>query len=290
VGIFALEAMNHYPTHREWSALGAKERQDCTTCLAEQIHDQFRMVRQFDANDLPVFQHRPSNIFFRLVLGGEFEFGFSQENEQAARAIQNPPPITLSEVRPTVKYKMGAFLMGLRPLLWNECRGFSIRAVRPAYRSEFSAASLDRHDCITIGNALGCRLPSEVEWEYACRASSSTLFVWGDALLEADELSKWLKLDFTLMDQICANDFGLYGLFTGEWCLDEFRESHESHAKIRVGTYVVKGGGAIFWPWQADEWVWCAPAMRMASTGLLDGTCGCRFCFPLVKGSEMNGT
>ena len=52
------------------------------------------------------------------------------------------------------------------------------------------------------------------------------------------ELEKWLSFDFTNLDEINCNKFGLYGVFTGEW----------TNSNMEDG-YVIKGGGAYFWPW-----------------------------------------
>jgi formylglycine-generating enzyme required for sulfatase activity len=116
-------------------------------------------------------------------------------------------------------------------------------------------------------------LPKEAQWEYACRAGTQTLFVWGNDLVPKEELTKWLCLDFKEgYEARCrCNGYGLYGLFTGEWCQEEYRGNYSPSAPIRHGERVVRGGAAMFWPWQDDEWVWCMPAMRMPESGLFAG-------------------
>jgi formylglycine-generating enzyme required for sulfatase activity len=75
-----------------------------------------------------------------------------------------------------------------------------------------------------------------------------------------------------------ANAFGLHGLFVGEWCLDFFAMSYEPNASLAAdgSARVVRGGGAFFWPWQDQEWVWCMSAMRCPSTDLPEGKSGFR--------------
>jgi hypothetical protein len=273
--------MNRNITNAQWIGWSTAEKSQFVSALAEELSGRFHPVPQIDANRLPVFLHSQSKIDFRFVPGGEFEFGLTEANEKAARAIADPPRITLSEVRPVTRKSVNAFLVGVTPLLWNQCAGYKITATKPSYRSEFSPASLTRSDTLLIGKQIGCRLPAEIEWEYACRAATDTLFPWGDQLPDSKTLKKWLEMDFSSLDRLSANNFGLYGMFTGEWCHDEYRKSHEPSAEICTGAYVIKGGGALFWPWQDEEWVWCAPSIRMPSTGLIGSTAACRFVFPL---------
>jgi len=54
-----------------------------------------------------------------------------------------------------------------------------------------------------------------------------------------------------------------------------------SEVAIEEGSSVVRGGGSQFWPWQDEEWIWCASAMRMPSSGLFDGRCGFRLAHDL---------
>ena len=65
---------------------------------------------------------------------------------------------------------------------------------------------------------------------------------------------------------------------SGEWCGDYYKKNNRS---LATDDFVIKGGGAYFWPWQSDEWIWCMSAMRMSSDGLIDGECGFRLVYDL---------
>ena len=213
------------------------------------------------------FEHVPSGLGFRYIPGGQFLMGFSDKEELAARAIADPFPSNISEMRPVHQVTVPPFLISERPVLTSEIRG----------EESSLAAYVSYEEAMAYGEQFGMTLPKEAQWEYACRAGSNTLFTWGDHLPDDEELEDWLTLDFG-QGYGKANAFGLYGLFVGEWCVDLFTESYDSSVALdnKNGVRVVRGGGAYFWPWQDEEWVWCMSAMRLPATDLPEGECGFR--------------
>ena len=74
------------------------------------------------------------------------------------------------------------------------------------------------------------RLPSEAEWEYACRAGTTTPYYFGDTittdLVNTYNNSKYRKT--TDVGKFPANTFGLYDMHGNvwEWCEDSFHSNY----------------------------------------------------------------
>lgn len=221
--------------------------------------------------------HAEAGPKFRLLREGTYRIGMSSRELEAARRLTPLPNITVAEVTPVTEVHLTDVLVGDRPV-----------SVQTAGRNGIAVdgedahpAMLSRADAVELAVRLGCRLPSEAEWETCCRAGSASLFVWGDALPPAEELEPWFSWEIDGPD-IRRNEMGVGGLFFGEWCDEVFRVSHAPDAEVVPGAHVVKGGGAQFWPWQDEEWVWCTSAMRMPSTALFaDQRCAARLVLSL---------
>ncbi|MGF1672887.1 MAG: formylglycine-generating enzyme family protein [Rivularia sp. (in: cyanobacteria)] len=96
--------------------------------------------------------------------------------------------------------------------------------------------------CARLSNRTGkeYHLPSEAEWEYACRAGTTTPFHFGEtitgdlanydaSMIFADELKGELRQETTPVGQFPPNAFGLYDMHGNvwEWCLDNWHDNYE---------------------------------------------------------------
>ena len=100
------------------------------------------------------------------------------------------------------------------------------------------------------------RLPSEAQWEYACRARTQTAFAFGERLTQ--ELANYDGNigRTTVVGRYPANAFGLYDMHGNvwEWCLDNWHGSYEEAPEdgsawltsAESSAKVLRGGSWIF--------------------------------------------
>ena len=72
------------------------------------------------------------------------------------------------------------------------------------------------------------RLPSEAEWEYACRAGTTTKYHFGETI--TDQLANYNRnlSETTSVGQFMPNSFGLYDMHGNvmEWCQDDWHNNY----------------------------------------------------------------
>ena len=100
------------------------------------------------------------------------------------------------------------------------------------------------------------RLPSEAEWEYACRAGTTTQYSFGDTLSENQANFYDDEKENRLMPvgQFPPNAFGLYDMHgnVGEWCQDHWHENYinaPTDGSAWLGNsncHVLGGGGWVY--------------------------------------------
>ncbi|MGD1908252.1 MAG: formylglycine-generating enzyme family protein [Leptolyngbyaceae cyanobacterium] len=108
-----------------------------------------------------------------------------------------------------------------------------------------------------------CRLPSEAEWEYACRAGTNGPFYFGETISTEQANYRGTDDEFrgqtlsgaygkgklgiyrektTVVGSFSANDFGLHDMHGNvwEWCQDVWHDSYED-APVDAGAWITAG-------------------------------------------------
>ncbi|MDZ8186806.1 MAG: bifunctional serine/threonine-protein kinase/formylglycine-generating enzyme family protein [Nostoc sp. ChiSLP02] len=149
--------------------------------------------------------------------------------------------------------------------------------------------------CLRLSEKTGrdYRLPSEAEWEYACRAGTKTSFHFGETITSdlvccADEpKSKFRKETTNVGSFEVANAFGLYDMhgLVWEWCADPWHNNyHDAPAYASVWEV---GGDMHRRVLRGGSWNFSAELCRSASRSWNESDGGLRICgFRVVFSSE----
>jgi formylglycine-generating enzyme len=136
------------------------------------------------------------------------------------------------------------------------------------------------------------RLPTEAEWEYACRAGTTTPFHFGETI-STDQANYYGEAIYgpgkkgvdrkktTLVGSFPANAFGLHDMHGNlyVWCQDWYGDYPQKDVVDPTGPekggYRVLRGGS----WSYDPWL-CRSAFRDGhEPGYRINGCGLRVCF-----------
>ena len=114
---------------------------------------------------------------------------------------------------------------------WDSVGGHDIRQWKG---SNLPIERADWNDCKEWCAKAGLRLPTEPEWEYACRAGTSTPYYFGSSSSDLENYA-WYKDNSQgrthPVGMKISNAFGLFDLYGNlwEWCEDAW---HEGYSKI----------------------------------------------------------
>lgn len=200
---------------------------------------------------------------------------------------------------PQAKVRLDAFWMGAREVSWDEFRVFMLRESQgyvdpdgvvaavssptPPYMemsfgmgiSGYPAISMTQHAASKYAQWLSAktgrfyRLPTEAEWEYACRAGSNSAYSYGE---DADPLGDYAwywensNAQYQPVGAKKPNAWGLHDMHGNvwEWTLDQYEPGYGTRPQPSVNPW--KRADALY-PRVArgGSWMDDAPALRCGS-------------------------
>jgi formylglycine-generating enzyme required for sulfatase activity len=208
-----------------------------------------------------------------LIPAGKFKMG-SPASEVGRRSDEKQHEVTL-----TKPYYMGKYevtqeqweaVMGNNPSVrtkgarlpvtdvsWNDCQEF-----------------IKKLNAKTNG---GYRLPTEAEWEYACRAGTTTAYFFGNKITPKDANYDDSKIDKPVaVGRYKPNAFGLYDMHgnAGEWCEDRLGDypfaltdpkgpAEGEYRVVRGGSFYLNESGA-----RSSNQNFFKPSYRLFTFGL----------------------
>jgi formylglycine-generating enzyme required for sulfatase activity len=160
---------------------------------------------------------------FMLIPAGEFYLDSLDFSYEIPTKVSIPEPFYLGKYQ--VTQKQWTIVMGDEPscfegdnrpvecITWNKVQEF-IKKLNE------------------LENTDKYRLPSEVEWEYACKAGTDTIYFFGNSGLQLDEYA-WYYLNSShethSVGQKKPNPWGLHDMYGNvwEWCQDRYHRIYE---------------------------------------------------------------
>ncbi len=224
-------------------------------------HDEYGIIAEVTVNEV-VFA-------FRRIPVGTFLMG-SPEDE-AGRYPREGPQHSVTISRP--------FWMGLTPVtqeqwqaIWKTKPNFFKGPKRPVERVSWKDVQSFCTELNRLVAGWNCGLPTEAQWEYACRAGNTGPFNDGSVCQDPEEQEKaldslgWFRRNSGGKTQAVGekrpNHWGLFDMHGNlhEWCADGFREFTEGNVSDPEGPMsaerVIRGGS---WNYAAQ---YCRSASR----------------------------
>jgi formylglycine-generating enzyme required for sulfatase activity len=156
--------------------------------------------------------------------------GDAPESEKPVHTVTFRAPFALAKYE--VTQELYQAVTGRDPSRWKGPRN-SVEMVSWDEANDFctkATTELRRRKLLADGEVI--RLPSEAEWEYACRAGSTTRYAFGD---EADGLKEYAwfngnsKGEDPPVGKKKPNAWGLYDMhgYVWEWCADAWHPTYQ---------------------------------------------------------------
>jgi formylglycine-generating enzyme required for sulfatase activity len=193
----------------------------------------------------------------KFLMGSSTQESFFRENETPQHEVE-----------------ISSFIIGKFPV--TQSQWFSVMNQMPKISEDFRGENLPVVNvwlekalefCSELSKLTGktFRLPTEAEWEYACRARTLTSFTFGETI--SRNLANYDNTHLSPVGEFPPNAFGIYDMHGNvwEWCADIWHENYigapnDGSAWLMHGdqSYCVQRGGSWI-----DRAINCRSAFRV---------------------------
>jgi formylglycine-generating enzyme required for sulfatase activity len=237
--------------------------QDPVSGLWEFAHLQTGAIPERDSKGKLILTEE-TGLVFVLIPGGTFKMGTLIPSDEHPVGSPNVDPDTKPDETPAHQVTLKPFMLSKYEMTQGQWFRFTKNnpsTYGPSYSSVINVLhpveSVTWIDCTEVLFNLKLRLPTESEWEYACRAGTTTVFNTGDD-------KKSLKGSANIADLYCKKNGGPPYWPYEEW-LDD---GHMIHAP--VGSYLPNAFGLHDVHGNISEW--CADTYGRYDNWPADGS------------------
>ncbi|MCW8091747.1 formylglycine-generating enzyme family protein [Alteromonas sp. ASW11-130] len=285
--------------HNSWrNATDAQRNDEVQHLLSQGLSTRFDFIdiKQFEcaglSNPIARFKHRQTGMVMHLIPGSDdFKLGISPEFYATAKQNQWMD-IDENDFEQKFPHSVPPFLIGEFVITEAQWKAMDGNKLFKEYGEDHGVDAVKREDVREVAKRVGLRLPSEIEWEYACKAGTNTLFYWGN---EPDDDYAWTSNTVTFpaegyftiarQHQKKPNAFGLVAMLgnQNEWVEDDkhlygVRQSSNApyYSANADSDGILRGG------WICYDWDLCRSTTRIAC-GAADGGCSARLAVGLSE-------
>ncbi len=208
----------------------------------------------YDENLPEVGNRKEAQNYIRMMYIPQGEFWMGTEDEEIERLVKKFDSEVFTRERPQHLVKVPAFHISQTPITQGQWRAIAATAkididleTNPsAFKGdELPVERVNWYEATEFCKRLSretkreYRLPSEAEWEYACRAGTKTPFHFGETITAdlanyratetyADEPTGEYRQPTTPVGQFPPNAFGSYDMHGNvwEWCADTWHDNY----------------------------------------------------------------
>ncbi|NCQ90435.1 MAG: SUMF1/EgtB/PvdO family nonheme iron enzyme [Microcystis aeruginosa LG13-03] len=246
----------------------------------------------YDENLPEVGNRKKAQNYIRMMYIPQGEFWMGTEDEEIERLVKKFGWDGFRSERPQHLVKVPAFHISQTPITQAQWRAVAATAKIDIYLEtnpsrfkgdELPVERVNWYEATEFCKRLSretkreYRLPSEAEWEYACRAGTTTPFYFGETITGelanynagytyAGEAKGEYRQQTTPVGQFPPNAFGLYDMHGNvwEWCADTWHDNY--HVAPTDGSAWIKNGNDNLSPLRGGSWYfnpyYCRSACR----------------------------